>query len=73
MGEVRNEEEKCVTFRVMGPLGKLYNIIIYIRSSANYVKEFKALVGRLIVSFAVWKNCMSDLIVNLWKSSGIYT
>ena len=33
----------------MGPLRKLYNIIIHIRSSANYIKEFKALVRRLIL------------------------
>ena len=25
------------------------------------------------VSFAVWGNCLSTLIVNLWKSSGINT
>lgn len=48
MGEVGNEEEKQVTFRVMGPLGKLHNIVVHIRSSANHAKEFKALAGRLI-------------------------
>jgi len=31
----------------MGLLKKNYNIIIYIYSSANYIKEFKALIGRI--------------------------
>jgi len=43
-----DKEEKRVTFRVIGPLSKLYNIIIYIHSSASYTKEFKDLVERII-------------------------
>ena len=47
-GEVGDKEEKRATFRVIGPLGKLYNIIIHIRSSASCTKEFKNLAGRII-------------------------
>jgi len=32
----------------MGPLGKLHNIIIHIRSSAGRTKEFRDLAGRII-------------------------
>ena len=32
----------------MGPLGKLYNIIVHIRGSAGRTKEFKDLAGRMI-------------------------
>jgi len=47
-GEVGDKEEKWATFWVIGPLGKLYNIIIYIRSSAGRIKEFKDLAERII-------------------------
>jgi hypothetical protein len=47
-GEVGNEEDQRATFRVMGPLGKLHNIVVHIRSSAGRTKEFKDLAGRII-------------------------
>ena len=47
-GEVVDKKEKRATFRVIGPLNKLYNIIIYIRSSAGCIKEFKDLAERMI-------------------------
>ncbi len=47
-GEVGNEEDQRAAFRVMGPLGKLHNIIIHIRSSAGRTKEFRDLAGRII-------------------------
>jgi len=47
-GEVGDKEEKRATFWVMGPLGKLYNIIIHIRSSVGCMKEFKDLAERII-------------------------
>ena len=47
-GEVGDEEEKRATFRVMGPLGKLHNIVVHIRNSAGRTKEFKDLAGRMI-------------------------
>jgi hypothetical protein len=47
-GEIGDEEQKRATFRVMGPLGKLHNIIVHIRSSAGRTKEFKHLAERMI-------------------------
>ena len=46
--EVGDIAEKQATFRAIGPLGKLYNNIIYIRSSASRTKEFKDLADRII-------------------------
>jgi len=48
-GEVVDKEEKWATFWVMGLLGKLYNIIIHICSSAGCIKEFKDLAERMIL------------------------
>ena len=36
-------------FRNIELLRKLYNIIIYIRSSVGYIKEFKDLIKRIIL------------------------
>jgi len=47
-GEVGNKEDQRAAFRVIGPLGKLHNIIIHIRSSASHTKEFRDLAGRII-------------------------
>jgi len=47
-GEVGDEVEKRVTFRTMGPLGKLHNIVIHIRGSSGRTKEFEDLAGRII-------------------------
>ena len=52
---VEQEEDKVdnlqrqAKFHIMGPLGKLYNIIIYIYGLAGHIKEFKDLAGRLIL------------------------
>lgn len=75
MGEVGNEEEKRVTFRVMGPLGKLHNIIVHIRNSANHTKEFKALAGRLIPldNRTRWNSWYLMLVVATEKSGAIDT
>ena len=48
IGEEGNEVEKQNTFRQMGPLGKLHNIVVHIRGSAGRTKEFKDLAGRMI-------------------------
>ena len=40
--------DQTANFRTMGPLGKLYNIVIHIRGSAGHTKEFKDLTGRMI-------------------------
>jgi len=47
-GEVGDKKEKRATFWVIGPLSKLYNIIIHICSSAGHTKEFKDLIERII-------------------------
>ena len=49
-GEARGEIliQKKDTFRGIGPLGKLYNIVVHIRNSAGRTKEFKDLAGRMI-------------------------
>ena len=41
--------QRQATFHIMGPLGKLHNIVTYICGSASYIKEFKDLAGRLIL------------------------
>jgi len=40
------KEQKA--FRALGPLGKLYNIVVYIHGSTGRVREFKNQAGRLI-------------------------
>jgi hypothetical protein len=47
-GEKEGEEERRVKFRLMGPLGKMHNIVVHIRSSTTYIAEFIELVGRRI-------------------------
>lgn len=75
IGEVGNEEEKRVTFRVMGPLGKLHNIIVHIRSSANHTKEFKTLAGRLIPldNRTRWNGWYLMLVIATEKAGAIDT
>ena len=46
---MEGEAKQRAAFRVIGPLGKLYNIIIYIRNLASYIREFKDLAGRIIL------------------------
>lgn len=47
-GERGDEEGKQAAFRLMGPLGKLHNIVTHIRGSASRTKEFKLLAERMI-------------------------
>ena len=47
-GEKRDEEAKRIKFRLMGPLGKMHNIIIHICGSTAWIAEFLELAGRLI-------------------------
>jgi hypothetical protein len=44
----QSDEEKRAAFRVMGPLGKLHNIVVHTRGSTSRSKEFKALAGRMV-------------------------
>ena len=43
-----SDTEKQMKFRLLGPLGKLHNIVIYIRRSPSRITRFKALTRRLI-------------------------
>jgi hypothetical protein len=43
-----NDTGKQDTFRIIRPFGKLYNIVVYIRQSANRTKEFKDLIRRMV-------------------------
>jgi hypothetical protein len=35
-------------FRLIGPLGQAYNIVVHIRRSPGRIEEFHTLVGRII-------------------------
>jgi hypothetical protein len=43
-----DKEARKAKFRLMGPLGKMYNIVIYIRGSTARIAEFVELAGRRI-------------------------
>ena len=47
-GETEGEEERRVKFRLIGPLSKMHNIVVYIRGSTTCIAEFLELVGRRI-------------------------
>ena len=47
-GEKEGEEERRVKFRLMGPLGKMHNIVVHIRGSTACIAEFLELAGRWI-------------------------
>lgn len=40
--------QKRNTFRMMGAIGKLHNIVVHVRGSAGRTKEFKNLAGRTV-------------------------
>jgi hypothetical protein len=37
-----------IQFRLIGPLGQAYNIVVYICRLASRIEEFRELVGRII-------------------------
>jgi hypothetical protein len=47
-GEKGDEEAKKIKFRLMGPLGKMHNIVVHIRGSTARIADFLELAGRLI-------------------------
>jgi hypothetical protein len=47
-GQLLFDEAKKLQFRLLGPLGKGHNIVVYIRSSAGRTAEWKELAGRMI-------------------------
>jgi hypothetical protein len=74
-GEIENEEEKRSTFRIMGSLGKLHNIVSHIRGSAGRTKEFKELAGRMIPldNQTRWNSWYQMLLVADEKAAAIDT
>ena len=46
-GETENEEEKRVKFRFMGPLGKIYNVVVHIRGSTARIAEFIKFIKKI--------------------------
>jgi hypothetical protein len=47
--EKKGKKEKRVKFQLIGPLGKIHNIIVYIRGSTAYITEFLKLAKRQIL------------------------
>jgi len=45
----KQRKKKEQTFRAMGVLGKLHNIVVYSRASVGCTAEFKQIVGRMIL------------------------
>ena len=48
-GELIDKEAKKARFRLLGPLGKAYNIVVYIRGLGSRAAYFRKLVGRIIL------------------------
>jgi hypothetical protein len=74
-GELGDEEERRTNFRVLGPLGKLHNIVVHIRSSAGRTKEFKILAERMIPldNRTRWNSWHEMLVVADQKAGAIDT
>ena len=47
-GEPTNKETRRAKFRLLGPLSKGHNIVVYIRGLARRTKEFRVYTGRII-------------------------
>ena len=43
-----NDEARKARFRLLGPLSKAYNIVVYICGSLSCIARFRALAGRII-------------------------
>jgi hAT family C-terminal dimerisation region len=76
------EEEKAqankakqASFRTIGPLGKLHNIVVHIRSSGSRTQQFKGLAGRTIPldNRTRWNSWSTMLSVALEKESSLDT
>ena len=48
-GELTNKEVKKVKFRLLRPLSKAHNIVVYIRGLGSRAAYFRKLVGRIIL------------------------
>jgi len=47
-GELSGNKDAAEKFRLLGPLGKLHNILVYSRSQSALEKEFIELAGRMV-------------------------
>ncbi len=47
--ELTDKEARRAQFRLLGPLDKAYNIIVYISRSSTHIDVFRKLIGRLIL------------------------
>ena len=47
-GILLDDEARKARFRLLGPLSKAYNIVVYIRGSLSRIARFRALAGRII-------------------------
>jgi len=64
-GELEDIEGAKQKFRLLGPLGKLHNIIVDIRSSTNRTAEFLALATRMVPldNRTRWNSWYNSLVV----------
>ena len=64
-GELKDIERVKQKFRLLGPLGKLHNIIVDIRSSANRTAEFLVLAIRMVPldNRTRWNSWYNSLVV----------
>ena len=65
--ELINKEAKKAKFRLLGPLGKVYNIVVYIYGSGSYTAYFRKLAGRIIpinnyIRWNSWYNILQVLL-----------
>jgi len=72
-GELQDETKR--KFRLLGPLGKLHNIIVHVRSSASRTAEFLKLAKRMIPldNRTRWNSWYSSLVVATEHESSIDT
>jgi hypothetical protein len=66
-GDTRDEEAKRIKFHLMGPLGQMHNIVIYIHGSTTWIAEFLELTSRMIPldNHTRWNNWHLMLVVAL--------
>lgn len=74
-GEMEGSEETQSAFRLLGPLGKLHNIVVHTRGSSGRIKEFKTLAGRMIPldNRTRWNSWYSMLLVAVEKEGAVDT
>lgn len=69
------ELEPTISFRNLGPLGKLHNIVVHIRGSPARITQFKELAGRMIPldNSTRWNSWYEMVNVAIEKESAIDT